>query len=389
MKGIISALVAALIALVAACTPSSAADSSLICRAQEVLPDGSVVLSTTPAFLTSAGFERGDLVSLSVNGSTFVMPVCVGRADVDELQYAIVVDERVLVQLRGGSFAEASLTLEGDEITLVMNAKGLLKYHHLIHELASKDRDATLVVAAAPESKPQEAPTVQEYVVVPEQSNVPQMDKPSVPDEPMTIQADRGDSAAVDALQKDDSPAADESTLKQSDRNDSVAVGSNQNDDSPSVDETSTIQAGRIDSIAVDVPQTSQNERVDDARSADMAESVPAIDIPIESSDERVEAKSTNDTAFVSPDVKLDVHDVVSSDIIIVDSDPTVDEGAAMKLYRVIKGDCLWKISRREYGRGSRWPRIYRANIDSIDDPDIIYVDQLLSIPPKEEHQSR
>lgn len=49
--------------------------------------------------------------------------------------------------------------------------------------------------------------------------------------------------------------------------------------------------------------------------------------------------------------------------------------------YRVVRGDCLWRISRRTYGAGTHWPFIFEANIDKIDDPDLIFIDQELLLP--------
>jgi hypothetical protein len=52
--------------------------------------------------------------------------------------------------------------------------------------------------------------------------------------------------------------------------------------------------------------------------------------------------------------------------------------------YKVVKGDCLWYIARRQehYGNGFAWPVIYKANRDQIKNPDLIYPDQVFSIPP-------
>lgn len=45
--------------------------------------------------------------------------------------------------------------------------------------------------------------------------------------------------------------------------------------------------------------------------------------------------------------------------------------------------DCLWNIAKktRFYGDPWKWKRIYRANRDKIEDPDLIYPGQRLSIP--------
>jgi LysM repeat protein len=49
--------------------------------------------------------------------------------------------------------------------------------------------------------------------------------------------------------------------------------------------------------------------------------------------------------------------------------------------YRVIGGDTLSEISRKEYGTGGCWRGIWTANSSSISDPNLIYVGQELTIP--------
>ena len=44
-------------------------------------------------------------------------------------------------------------------------------------------------------------------------------------------------------------------------------------------------------------------------------------------------------------------------------------------------GDTLWEIATEEYGDGTQWPRIYRANDARIEDPDLIYPGQRLDVP--------
>ncbi len=48
---------------------------------------------------------------------------------------------------------------------------------------------------------------------------------------------------------------------------------------------------------------------------------------------------------------------------------------------RIIRGDSLWQISRRTYGRGDRYTVIYDANQQQIRDPDLIYPGQIFVLP--------
>ena len=48
----------------------------------------------------------------------------------------------------------------------------------------------------------------------------------------------------------------------------------------------------------------------------------------------------------------------------------------------VSRGDNLWSISRRIYGRGMRYTMIFGANKEQIRDPDLIYPGQLFVLPP-------
>jgi nucleoid-associated protein YgaU len=51
------------------------------------------------------------------------------------------------------------------------------------------------------------------------------------------------------------------------------------------------------------------------------------------------------------------------------------------KIYVVKEGDSLSRIARREYGDEQQWRRIFEANRDIIDDPDLIHPGQQLRIP--------
>ena len=52
------------------------------------------------------------------------------------------------------------------------------------------------------------------------------------------------------------------------------------------------------------------------------------------------------------------------------------------KTYTVVKGDCLWYIAKRFYGKGGEWPKIYSANKAIIGgNPNLIYPGQVFTIP--------
>lgn len=50
-------------------------------------------------------------------------------------------------------------------------------------------------------------------------------------------------------------------------------------------------------------------------------------------------------------------------------------------IHGVRRGESLWRISARLYGRGARWRALYEANRARIQNPDLIYPGQELSIP--------
>jgi nucleoid-associated protein YgaU len=60
---------------------------------------------------------------------------------------------------------------------------------------------------------------------------------------------------------------------------------------------------------------------------------------------------------------------------------PSATAVASETSYVVVEGDTLSAIAKRHYGNGAQWRRIYDANRDIIDDPDLIYPGQKLRIP--------
>jgi nucleoid-associated protein YgaU len=60
---------------------------------------------------------------------------------------------------------------------------------------------------------------------------------------------------------------------------------------------------------------------------------------------------------------------------------PLPSEQSQDQWYTVVTGDSLSKISKHFYGDGNRWQKIFDANRDQIQDPDLIRPGQRLKIP--------
>ncbi|HJR54795.1 MAG TPA: LysM peptidoglycan-binding domain-containing protein [Gemmatimonadota bacterium] len=60
---------------------------------------------------------------------------------------------------------------------------------------------------------------------------------------------------------------------------------------------------------------------------------------------------------------------------------PEAKKAEGAKSYTVKSGDSLWKISEQVYGNGNDWRRIYEANKDRIQNPDVIQPGWVLTIP--------
>ena len=55
--------------------------------------------------------------------------------------------------------------------------------------------------------------------------------------------------------------------------------------------------------------------------------------------------------------------------------------GEPVRTYTVVKGDTLSHIAKHFYGKAGKWPEIYEANRDQLDNPDRIKPGQVLKIP--------
>lgn len=70
---------------------------------------------------------------------------------------------------------------------------------------------------------------------------------------------------------------------------------------------------------------------------------------------------------------------VVTSTVPVVTANNRPNEQSPVRTYKVKLNDCLWKISKKYYGKGALYPKIATAN--NIKAPYTIYVDQVLKIP--------
>jgi nucleoid-associated protein YgaU len=60
---------------------------------------------------------------------------------------------------------------------------------------------------------------------------------------------------------------------------------------------------------------------------------------------------------------------------------PSPGASGAATTYVVKKGDSLSKIAKHLYGSANEWRKIFEANRDQIEDPDLIQPGQMLKIP--------
>ena len=99
-------------------------------------------------------------------------------------------------------------------------------------------------------------------------------------------------------------------------------------------------------------------------------------------------SSSVNDNPFEESDTQILEVNLLNADnqvlktaqLQIVKSQ--LDAGLDGSLMVVVhKGDALWRIAYRSYGQGVRYVDIVRRNSDKIDNPDLIYPNQIFAVP--------
>jgi len=102
------------------------------------------------------------------------------------------------------------------------------------------------------------------------------------------------------------------------------------------------------------------------------AQAMYAVSLPIDNTLERFELKAqlfdNENKVLASARIRL--------------SRAQIEQGIdGNSLIVIHKGDALWRIAYKSYGAGIRYVDIVRQNATEIDDPDLIYPDQIFVIP--------
>lgn len=117
------------------------------------------------------------------------------------------------------------------------------------------------------------------------------------------------------------------------------------------------------------------------SREADASEAPAATDDAAGEETPAVADAAAGDSAEDAPEAPADV----------AAATPAIEETMAAPLEAadgaviIRRGDTLWRISRRVYGRGVRYSTIYLANQEQIRDPDMIWPGQIFSVPDETE----
>lgn len=84
---------------------------------------------------------------------------------------------------------------------------------------------------------------------------------------------------------------------------------------------------------------------------------------------------------YATKTVTLVKHDESGKTVIKEEKKRETGGAPNAKTYTVKEGDCLWNIAKKYYGNGVEYTKIFNANKDKLDNPNLIYVGQVLTLP--------
>ncbi len=113
---------------------------------------------------------------------------------------------------------------------------------------------------------------------------------------------------------------------------------------------------------------------------------VAKVEVPAEPKPVAVEPEKPKPAAIVEkpsaePEVKIAATEITPAIVPTKEQAPAVVPLRTGSSVIIRRGDSLWRISRRTYGRGIRYSTIYLANIDQVRNPHRIWPGQILKIP--------
>jgi nucleoid-associated protein YgaU len=133
----------------------------------------------------------------------------------------------------------------------------------------------------------------------------------------------------------------------------------------------------KVDRLTKGTDATAQTEtKVDSGASAETA-AKPADGA---SATTATETKTTADNAAAPGDQSASQETASADQPKVIEQAPLKQSDGSVIIRR---GDTLWQISRRVYGKGVRYTTIYVANKTQINDPDRIMPGQIFSMPGK------
>lgn len=95
-----------------------------------------------------------------------------------------------------------------------------------------------------------------------------------------------------------------------------------------------------------------------------------------------IAAQKDNETVIPAPPGEKTKHNSNDKPLHTARSEPTSKPFyMSPQLHTILKGENLWKLADRFYGDPLLWPHIYRANMRTLSDPDIISTGKQLVIP--------